>query len=76
MLADPAELKKLGFNDREIVFLSKNPFGELQRFFAEPYLGKFKDEYQPFGVGYDDLDKVPMSDIYKKKERQKLPLNF
>ena len=76
MLADPAELKKLGFNDREVAFLSKNSFGELQRFFAEPYLGKFKDEYQPFGVGYDDLDKVPMSDIYKKEGASKTALEF
>src|SRR5688572_5571167 len=76
MLADPAELKKLGFNDREIAFLSKNSFGELQRFFIDPYLGKFTDEYQPFGVGYDDLDKVPISDIYKKEGASQTALEF
>lgn len=67
MLADPAELRKLGYNEKEVEFLSKNPFGELPRLFMKPYLDKFKDEYQPFGVGYDDLDKIPMSDIYKKE---------
>jgi monoamine oxidase len=76
MLADPAELKQLGFNEREVNFLSKNPFGELPRLFMQPYLDKFKDEYQPFGVGFDDLDKIPMSDIYKKEGASKTALDF
>lgn len=76
MLADTAELKKLGFNNREITFLSKNSFGELQRFFISPYLDKFTDEYQPFGVGYDDLDKVPISDIYRKEGASETALEF
>lgn len=76
MLADPAELKKLGFNEREVKFLSKNPFGELSRLYTEPYLVKFTDEYQPFGVGYDDLDKVPMYDIYKKEGASDAALEF
>jgi monoamine oxidase len=71
MLADPAELKKMGFNEREVDFLSKNSFPELPRLFIDRYLDKFTDEYQPFGVGYDDLDKVPMSDIYKKEGASK-----
>ncbi|HUQ66003.1 MAG TPA: NAD(P)/FAD-dependent oxidoreductase [Flavitalea sp.] len=76
MLADPAELKKIGFNDRETAFLSKNPFGELPRLFIAPYLEKFTDEYQPFGVGYDHFDKIPMSDIYKKEGASKTALEF
>jgi monoamine oxidase len=74
MLADPAELKKMGFNDREVDFLSKNSFPELPRLFIDKYLDKFNDEYQPFGVGFDDLDKVPMSDIYKKEGASKAAL--
>jgi monoamine oxidase len=74
MLADPAELKKMGFNEREVDFLSKNSFPELPRLFIDKYLDKFTDEYQPFGVGYDDLDKVPMSDIYKKEGASKAAL--
>lgn len=76
MLLDPTELKKLGFNEREIKFISRNTIGELPRLFMEPYLGKFKDEYQPFGVGLDDLDKVPMSDIYKKEGASQTALDF
>jgi monoamine oxidase len=74
MLADPAELKKMGFNEREAEFLSKNAFPELPRLFINKYLDKFTDEYQPFGVGFDDLDKVPMSDIYKKEGASKAAL--
>lgn len=71
MLTDPAELKKMGFNQREIDFISKNTLPELPRLFIDKYLDKFTDEYQPFGVGFDELDKVPMSDIYKKEGASK-----
>jgi monoamine oxidase len=74
MLADPAELRKMGFNDREVDFLSKNSFPELPRLFIDKYLDKFNDEYQPFGVGFDDFDKIPMSDIYKKEGASKTAL--
>lgn len=74
MLADPAELKKMGFNQRETDFLSKNSFPELPRLFIDKYLDKFTDEYQPFGVGFDNLDTVPMIDIYKKEGASKTAL--
>lgn len=76
MLKDPVELKKMGFNERESGFLSKNSFPELPRLYIDKYLDKFTDEYQPFGVGLDDLDKVPMSDIYKKEGASKTALEF
>lgn len=66
-LSDPAVLKKFGYNEREVKFLSQNPWGEFQSLFLSPYLDKFKDEYQPFGIGYDDWDNIPISDIYKKE---------
>lgn len=67
MLTDPMVLRKFGFNEKEVQFLSKHQFGELESLFIRPYLDKFKDEYQPFGIGYDQLDKVPITDIYKKE---------
>ncbi len=67
MLADPATLKNFGFNEREIQFLSSHPWYELQSFYLNSYLDKFKDPYQPFGIGYDNLDNIPISDIYKKE---------
>lgn len=76
MLADPAVLKSFGFNDREVKYLSTNPWWDLKSLFVKPYLSKFKDEYQPFGVGYDDWDKIPASDIYKKEGASQAALRF
>ena len=67
MLADPAVLRKFGYNDREVKFLSQNPWGEFQALFVAPYLDKFKDEYQPFGAGYDQWDTMPIQEIYRKE---------
>ena len=76
MLKDPAVLRQLGFNDKEVAFLSKNPYGELPALYLDPYLGKFTDEYQPFGVGYDDWDKTPLSDIFEKGGASKMALSI
>ncbi len=66
-LKDPAVLAQLGFNDKECSFLSQNPMYALPGLYLKPYLGKFKDAYQPFGVGYDDLDNVAIAEIFKKE---------
>lgn len=66
-LKDPSILNKFGFNAKEIKFLSEHPMSELGPFYIKPYLDKFTDAYQPFGVGYDDLDKVAISAIFKKE---------
>ena len=66
MLGDPAVLKNLGLNEREIAYIRQHSYWDLSNLFINPYLGKFRDEYQPFGIGYDELDTVPVSEIYKK----------
>ncbi len=76
MLADPAVLKKIGFNDRESGFLSANPWHDFSSLFLKPYLGKFTDEFQPFGVGYDELDKISIAAIYKKEGASQTALRF
>jgi len=76
MLRDPAVLNKFGFNEREVKYLSANPWWDLESLYCKPYLDKFKDEYQPFHVGYDELDKIPMADIYKKDGASKTALGF
>ncbi len=76
MLADPAVLKKMGFNDREVKYLSENPWWDLRSLYTKPYLDKFTDEYQPFGVGYDDLDNKVMADLYKKDGASATALHF
>ncbi len=73
-LRETATLKKMGYNKAEIEFLSTHPWGELKSLYTAPYLDKFEDEYQPFGVGYDDWDNIPMSDLYKKAGASKTAL--
>ena len=67
MLADPEVLRKFGFNEREVTFLSKNPWYALGHMYLKPYLGKIKDPDKPFGAGMDELDKIPVAEIYKKE---------
>ncbi len=75
-LADPVVLKKFGFNQKEITFLSENPWPELRSLYNQPYLDKFTDEYQPFGVGYDDMDTMPLTQLYKKDGASPAALKF
>lgn len=76
MLADPAVLRKFGLNEREVKYLSENPWWDLESLYVKPYLDKFTDEYQPFNVGYDHLDKIPMADLYKKDGASQAALGF
>ncbi len=75
-LADPAVLKSFGFNDREIKQLSSHPWYTLAPMYLKPYLSKFKDPNEPFGIGYDDFDKIPVADIYKKEGASEAALGF
>jgi len=76
MLSDPEVLKKFGFNQREVKYLSTHPWGEFKSLYVEPYLEKFTDEYQPFGIGYDKLDNTPMVEIYRKAGASEAALRF
>jgi len=64
-----------GFNKRESKFLSENPSSDLQYFYLSPYFEKFTNEYQPFGIGYDHLEKVIVDEIYKKAGASAAALN-
>lgn len=55
------------FNEREKRFLANNPISRLEQLYLTDYLGKFKDELQPFGLGYDQLDYVAIHEIYQKE---------
>jgi len=76
MLRDPAVLKNFGFNEKEVKYLSSNPWWDLKSLYLRPYLDKFTDEYQPFNVGYDDMDNMPIADIYKKDGASEAALSF
>lgn len=76
MLQDPSVLKGFGFNEKEVKYLSQNPWWNLKSLYVDPYLEAFTDEYQPFGLGYDDWDHFPISDIYKKDGASEAALNL
>ena len=65
-LADPKVLSALGFKQREIDFLGREPWWKLPALFYAPYLDAFHDEYQPFGVGLDQLDALTLNQLLAK----------
>ena len=75
-LADPTVLKKFGFNEREVKFLSSNPWYSFRSFFVNSYLKNFKDENQPFGIGLDDLDKISLAELFRKEGASPTALRF
>ena len=62
-LADKAVLTEFGFNAREIDYIRAHSWPELRMLYLEPYIAKFKDEYQPFGIGLDELDHMLLGDV-------------
>ena len=75
-LRDPAILKSMGFNDREVQCLSTASFDSLHDLYLKHYIDKFTDPYQPFGVGYDEFDNIPVADLYKKEGASATALRF
>jgi monoamine oxidase len=70
-------VKKLGgFNKRESQYLSSNPLSNLQLLYLEPYFDKFTDEYRPFGIGYDHLENIPVSEIYREEGASKAAITI
>jgi monoamine oxidase len=76
MLADPGTLAGLGFNHREVRFLSKRPWYELEGFYLQPYVDRIKDPYRPFGAGLDDLDTIPIAAIYKREGASQAAIEY
>ena len=75
-LADSKVLAGFGFNQREVDFLVRHGWSELPMLFFGSYLDKFTDEYQPFGVGFDDLDKVSVTDFLQREGASAAAINF
>jgi monoamine oxidase len=67
MLADPVTLAGLGFNRREIRFLARRPWYELQSLYLQPFVKKMPDPHHPFGIGLDELDGVPVKELYRRQ---------
>ena len=75
-LSDPSILQKFGFNEKEVKFLKDHSWYTLGHMYLKPYLGKIKDPDNPFIAALDGLDKVPVSDIYKKEGASDAALRF
>jgi monoamine oxidase len=75
-LRDPSILKYFGFSEKEITLLSQNPWWELQSFYLQTYISKFKDPFQPFEVGLDELDNISLADLYKKQGASDMALDY
>lgn len=56
-----------GFSARELRFIADNSSASLEALFLSPYFSKFQNEYQPFGIGYDQMEKIAVSEIYKEQ---------
>jgi monoamine oxidase len=65
-LTDARLLSTLGFNQREINFLKQNPWWNLPQLYLAKYSDAFTDEYQPFGVGLDQLDAISANDLLQR----------
>jgi monoamine oxidase len=76
MLADRETLTGLGFNSREVQFLSQRPWYELQGLYLQHYVDKFKDPYHPFGIGFDDFDNISITEIYKKEGASQAAIKY
>jgi monoamine oxidase len=75
-LRDPAVLKGFGFNARELEFLRQRPMHDLRELYLKKYVDRFTDPDQPFGVGYDEYDAIPIADVYKKEGASAAALRF
>ena len=55
------------FNQRERDYLKQHPDdGRLSGLYLDRYIEKIQDEYQPFGVGLDELDAISLSELLKR----------
>lgn len=75
-LQDPAVLARFGFNRREIDFITSHNWTELVLLYLGPYLDAFHDEYQPFGVGLDELDQITAGELLAKDGASDAAMRF
>ncbi|MBT6380291.1 MAG: FAD-dependent oxidoreductase [Opitutales bacterium] len=76
MLRDRKVLLGFGFSKREASYMSENGINELPSLFYRPYLDAFEDEYQPFGVGLEDLDLMAVKDLLKRENASERALLY
>jgi monoamine oxidase len=75
-LADRRTVESFGFNAREVEHILAHGWTDLSTLYFAPYLAKFTDEFQPFGLGLDELDQVPLGDLLAKDGASDAALRF
>ena len=60
---DQSRRAAVRMNQRELDYLRKNPSEPVSLLYLDRYIEKIKDEYQPFGVGLDDLDGLSLREL-------------
>jgi monoamine oxidase len=76
MLADPAVQTQLGFNQREVAFLSHKPWHELPALYLTEHIKQFRDASQPFGNGLDELDTIDLDTLYERQGASKFARGY
>jgi monoamine oxidase len=61
-----SKMAAAGFHQRERDYLKTHPDGDLAALYFQRYMDKFRDEYQPFGVGLDELDSLSVTELLKR----------
>ena len=75
-LQDPGVLRDFGFNAREVTWLTTHIWPDLATLYFAPYLEKFTDEFQPYGVGLAHLDDVRLGDLLAKDGASDAAIRF
>ncbi len=75
-LRDRKVLSGFGFNAREVDFIAQRGWTELPLLYFGPYLDAFGDEYQPFGVGLDQLDEIAAGELLAKEGASDAAIRF
>jgi len=74
--SEPAFLRSLGFTPREADYIAEHGMSELPLLYFEKQIAKFRDEYQPLGIGLDALDDVLAADLMAQAGASEAAIRF
>jgi monoamine oxidase len=69
-------LAGFGLAQREVDFLKKHPWWDIQGVYLDKYTSHISDEYQPFGVGLDELDAISLNVLLERERASDAYIRF
>lgn len=69
-------LQQLGFNQREISFLTERPWSELPLLYFQRYVDKVRDETNPFVARLDHLDTITLAELLRQDGASSAAIEF